>query len=278
MALPELPEPPDPAQLAGTFDAGAIRCRPARFRLDAREREREISIPVAMRAEPEIPIMRAPAFGSEPDPTPAEFHELALEKTRSAIWPLILAVGIGLVVGFAGGYGAATRDRLMQIGLGAADPPAQAAPAQPAAPSGCRATPSSEPVDADWYGRIGRRQTAAHSPRRRAAVQPGPAPSARARSDVCPPRPAAIVVRSTPAGARVSVDGRDAGTTPATVRDLDRGSHTVRVTRDGYVAEERQRGDHGRALGADADDRTSSTRARGRRLPPRRGARRRRPR
>jgi hypothetical protein len=49
-----------------------------------------------------------------------------------------------------------------------------------------------------------------------------------------------IVVRSTPEGARVSIDGHDAGTTPATVTDIARGSHTVRVTRDGYVADERK--------------------------------------
>jgi hypothetical protein len=47
-------------------------------------------------------------------------------------------------------------------------------------------------------------------------------------------------VRSTPAGARVSIDGRDAGVTPAVVRDLARGSHHVRVTRDGYLTEERR--------------------------------------
>ena len=47
-------------------------------------------------------------------------------------------------------------------------------------------------------------------------------------------------MRSTPAGARVSIDGRDAGVTPAVVRDLARGSHSVRVTRDGYIAEERR--------------------------------------
>jgi len=46
-------------------------------------------------------------------------------------------------------------------------------------------------------------------------------------------------VRSTPDGAHVIVDGHDAGTTPATINELVRGPHTVRVARDGYVAEER---------------------------------------
>jgi hypothetical protein len=47
-------------------------------------------------------------------------------------------------------------------------------------------------------------------------------------------------VRSTPSGARVSVDGKDAGATPATIRELAAGSYTVRVTRDGYRPVERR--------------------------------------
>jgi hypothetical protein len=46
-------------------------------------------------------------------------------------------------------------------------------------------------------------------------------------------------VRSTPAGAHVTVDGKDAGPTPATVRDLAIGAHLIRVSREGYVTEER---------------------------------------
>ena len=46
-------------------------------------------------------------------------------------------------------------------------------------------------------------------------------------------------MRSTPLGARVVVDGREYGRTPVTVGSLSRGAHKVRVTRDGYVADER---------------------------------------
>jgi hypothetical protein len=49
-----------------------------------------------------------------------------------------------------------------------------------------------------------------------------------------------LLVRSRPAGARVSVDGKDYGPTPATVRDLARGAHRVRIVHDGYGAEERR--------------------------------------
>jgi hypothetical protein len=49
-----------------------------------------------------------------------------------------------------------------------------------------------------------------------------------------------VLVRSTPSGARVIVDGRDRGQTPATIRDLGRGEHRVRVVRDGYTSAERR--------------------------------------
>jgi hypothetical protein len=38
----------------------------------------------------------------------------------------------------------------------------------------------------------------------------------------------------------VFVDGREQGETPATIRDLARGTHRIRIVRDGYAAEERR--------------------------------------
>ncbi len=49
-----------------------------------------------------------------------------------------------------------------------------------------------------------------------------------------------LLVRSTPPGARVFVDGREYGRTPLTVGNLSRGARSVRVIRDGYVTEERE--------------------------------------
>jgi len=49
-----------------------------------------------------------------------------------------------------------------------------------------------------------------------------------------------VVVRSTPAGARVFIDGRDQGRTPTTIRNLRRGTHRVRLVREGYATEERR--------------------------------------
>jgi hypothetical protein len=49
-----------------------------------------------------------------------------------------------------------------------------------------------------------------------------------------------LLVRTRPAGAHVSVDGKDYGPTPATVRNLTRGTHHVKITHEGYVMEERR--------------------------------------
>jgi hypothetical protein len=51
--------------------------------------------------------------------------------------------------------------------------------------------------------------------------------------------PPVIVVRSQPTGARVRVDGKLAGTTPATL-ELTPGKHTLRVGKPGFIAQERK--------------------------------------
>jgi hypothetical protein len=53
-------------------------------------------------------------------------------------------------------------------------------------------------------------------------------------------KPGRLLVRSTPAGARVFVDGREQGRTPATVLDLAKGAHRLRVVGAGYLAEDRR--------------------------------------
>ncbi len=73
-------------------------------------------------------------------------------------------------------------------------------------------------------------------------VVPRPAPanaSDRPETNPPPARPATpagvLTVRSVPSGALVTVDGRPHGTTPATVRELSLGSHTLQVARPGFV-------------------------------------------
>ena len=49
-----------------------------------------------------------------------------------------------------------------------------------------------------------------------------------------------ILVRSTPAGASVSIDGKPAGRTPLTARDLALTGHTIVVSRPGFLSETRR--------------------------------------
>jgi len=49
-----------------------------------------------------------------------------------------------------------------------------------------------------------------------------------------------VVVRSTPTGGRVSLDGKEAGVAPLTLHDVAAGSHTIRVVLDGHVPVERR--------------------------------------
>jgi hypothetical protein len=177
------------------------------------------------------------------DQSTEEFRESALEKTRSAVWPLALAIGVGLVVGFAGGYGVAMRDRLMSPPM----PPDNVAPAPIASAAPGAPTPSvvqPAPVSASPVSAAPSMAAQAAPPSALPVMPSAPAASSAPVVPAAAPAPAPangrLVIRSTPAGARVSVDGHEAGTTPATVRDLARGPHNIRVTQEGYNADERR--------------------------------------
>jgi hypothetical protein len=154
-------------------------------------------------------------------------HEVfasAIERSRSAVWPLMLALFVGVAVGFAAGYGVGSRDRTVP-------PPTVAAPA-PAVPqtAGKEFTENAVPPAATPDDRSVRPQADQHS-------TSAASPSVRPKPDTA--NDGRLLVRSTPAGAHVTVDGKDEGPTPATVRDLAIGAHQVRVSRDGYVTAER---------------------------------------
>src|SRR5439155_1900084 len=69
---------------------------------------------------------------------------------------------------------------------------------------------------------------------------PPASPASAIRTPQTPVQPGRLLVRSTPAGATVFVDGREYGRTPIAVRDLARGAHRVRLVRDGYAPAERR--------------------------------------
>jgi serine/threonine protein kinase len=157
------------------------------------------------------------------------------EARGSAVWPLGLALVLGVSLGFAAGYEVASWQRRPG-----------AARADAAGPASAQATSGSSVRD---FTESAVREPAAGAtpgtPGADVSLTPNAAkaarPSAGARPAAATPAAAGrLLIRSTPAGARVVLDGRDVGETPVTVRDVARGAHTVRVVREGYVPGERR--------------------------------------
>jgi serine/threonine protein kinase len=134
-------------------------------------------------------------------------------RSSSVVWPIGLACVVGLAIGFGVGYTVGTGDRANVV-----QPTAQPA-AVPDAPAERTFTESTVTT-----------------------------PQAPVRTELPRPESAApvvpfsgrVVVRSTPPGARVVVDGRDRGVAPAAVSGLGQGEHRVRVLHDGYTTAERR--------------------------------------
>jgi len=172
----------------------------------------------------------------QPDVAPAVAGlEHAAPRRRLILWPIAAALAVGIGAGFLGGYGVGSRDRL-EVPVYDVSP---AIPSTPRAPA-TAATPAGKEFT----------ESAVSEAPKPAAPAPSPAataPRAGASAPTTPPGPPStesgrgrVLVRSTPAGARVFVDGREYGATPAAIRGLAFGTHQVRVTRDGYVEEERR--------------------------------------
>jgi len=201
--------------------------------------------------QPAVDMPIEPAFSQSATSGPAGFitghaSELsALERTRSAVWPLVLALGVGIAIGFAAGFFSGSRQ--------------EAAPTVAVAPAAAKS-------NADV-------QNAAADTQKADATTPAPATDAKKpdtaaeKSEPTSPKPETVnakagsapqksdasdqkaqtaavegrlLIRTRPAGAHVSVDGKDYGPTPATIRNLARGTHHLKVTHEGYVMEERR--------------------------------------
>ena len=187
--------------------------------------------------EASLPLPVQPPLVETPRVEPRERRSMSL--------PIAAALVIGVGLGFFGGYGARWRSGDAPPAETAATAPSTAAPA--ATEAARTAVPPREP------GREFTETAVAPAPPPAASPSASPAngaaaaapPSGRpaeadARSDATSAGAGRILVRSTPAGARVVVDGRDYGPSPVAVRDLATGSHRVRVTQDGYLPVERR--------------------------------------
>jgi len=178
----------------------------------------------------EEPAMALDSFSPEPfvpepsnpqSPIPNPFVEPP-SHSASPVWPIGVAAIIGIALGFGAGYTVAIR----AVVPAPVTTTAVAGTAQPP-----QAATNVTEVVADPVVKL----PAAERP---AAARPAPAAAKPAAAAVA--FSGRVLVRSTPSGARVIVDGKDRGRTPATIRDLGRGEHRLRIVRNGYATAERR--------------------------------------
>ncbi|MEO8258284.1 MAG: PEGA domain-containing protein [Acidobacteriota bacterium] len=213
-----------------------------------------VEMPTAVAASPWAPLSQPPLSPPEWENTPRPQHRNNQEPpARSLFGPLAAVLMVGLLLGFAGGYALGWRPGTPAIAPAPSAAPSSTGPSSTAPASAEPPSAATAPVApgrgvADVVG-----ETAAvpptSAPAPRPATEPGrsgeqarsPGEKAAASSATAPATVTGrLVVRSTPPGAQVFVDDQEQGQTPATIRNLSRGTHRVRVTRDGYVPEERR--------------------------------------
>ena len=196
-----------------------------------------------------IPIVVPPARGAAAPPPPRFAHDtfdrplageqsgesrIVVHRSKPAMLPMAVTLMAGLLLGYvardlvgrrAAGNEAATSETV--AGTPPAGPPAGAAG---------RATPAGK----EWSEGTVAQTPGAQPPAPPAvppdvpAEQPGAQPTGGISAPAPEPRAARLVVRSTPSGASVTVNGRWSGRTPLTLSDLAFGDYVVRVIAEGY--------------------------------------------
>ncbi|MGD9906760.1 MAG: PEGA domain-containing protein, partial [Vicinamibacterales bacterium] len=205
---------------------------------------------------PAVPVvtgsLRPPVVAVAEDEAPEE-RATALPASPAA-WAVALvvlagvAVGVGALLARWGTPSAPAPDTTsMEASAPVADVTTPAAPAATAAapraaaaatsPAVVAAAPAAaSPAGAADSSRTAASDTAlqpAAESARGATARPRPAASARSAAASLPGR---LLVRSSPTGAEVFVNGQRRGVTPLAVRDLARGAYAVRLSRPGFDA------------------------------------------
>lgn len=197
---------PDEAKIVAvetTITAAAFEPEPD---FDAFDRETPIAAPMVEPVPgPETEPVTSSWESAIAAPPPPARHDSA----RFSGVALIVATIVGAIFGFAAGYMA--RPRALQTG----QPQTMAAAA------------------AGTVGNVTPNSKASASARPESGELRREAPQAPAAA------PGRLLVRSSPAGAAVSVDGVVKGVTPLAVSDLELGTRAIIVTRRGYIPETR---------------------------------------
>ena len=167
--------------------------------------------------------VRPPKFEQADSPRTETLEEAVPWLQRWGVWRIAALLILGAGLGFGAGY--LTRSREGDV---RATPPADLPAAATAATSGNDATTPADTAPGPAGPTAGSREATGSGLLDRTAANGTPAAAPQ------------LLVRSAPNGARVFVDGRDVGRTPASVSDLARGQHRVRVVQDGFVTEERR--------------------------------------
>lgn len=190
--------------------------------------------------EPVVPAYaHAPTFGQY-DRSPVE------SGTRSSNVPLALTLVLGITAGLGGGYwlwgrttapGATGTREFSEQSVGSPGSARSGASAPPATAD----TPSSTPTAGASVSKPSSAAPPAAEPRASApptvSEKPATAPErSRDGSSVSPPSSGSLVVRSTPSGAGVTVNGQWRGRTPLSLEKLPFARYDVRVAQPGYTA------------------------------------------
>jgi len=147
--------------------------------------------------------------------------------------PVALALILGLLLGFAAGYATGGRE---------STPSASTASAPVSAPPSA-SVQTQPPASGRAYSEQTVTQPRAAAPPARGEAPPVPgdapaassAPAAAARPAAPRPTTGRLVIRSTPSGAGVTVNGRWRGRTPLTLDSLRFGPYAIRVVQPGYT-------------------------------------------
>ena len=177
------------------------------------------SIPVASTPWESAPVL-APVLASQRD---------VLVAPSPFPWSALGAVGVaGIVLGIVIGYQYARRTSVVE-------PIAVPAAVVRAGDTDVPVAPETVPPGSAPAPAPASKALAGDAPSARLTNPPSPKSEAPPVSQAAASAPGQIIVHSTPSGAMLVIDGRPRGQTPATVRDLAFGAHTVAVARPGYV-------------------------------------------